>query len=77
MIAMLDGDAAAGACDPAVAVELVAKRTNVIGGVKRVDGGDEGIGVVVLLCGHFTNTCLCHRVFTISPYRVSVVASEA
>lgn len=77
MISMLDGDAAAGACDPAVAVELVAKRTDMIGGVKRVDGGDEGIGVVVLPCGHFVNTCFCHRVVTTTPYRVSVVTSEA
>lgn len=43
MVIFLDGDAAAGACDPAVTIELVAEGGNMVCGMQWVVGGDERI----------------------------------
>lgn len=47
VLSMFDGQAAAGAGDPAVGVELAAEGGDVICGMGGVGGGDEGVVVVV------------------------------
>lgn len=54
VIVMLDGDASAGACNPAKAVELVAERADVVRGVQRIGRSDERI---VAACLHL---CFLH-----------------
>jgi hypothetical protein len=44
VVVLFDGEAAACAGHPAMAVELVAEGADVVGGVQWVGGGDESVG---------------------------------